>query len=75
MVRHDHIAHHAWHGAHELLASIVLLLLLSHFSHVQLSVTPEMAAHQAPLSLGFSSVPGILQARRLEWVAISFSNA
>ena len=54
MVRHDHIAHHAWHGAHELLASIVLLLLLSHFSHVQLSVTPEMAAHQAPLSLGFS---------------------
>ena len=54
MVRHDHIAHRAWHGAHELLASIVLLLLLSRFSHVQLSVTPETAAHQAPLSLGFS---------------------
>jgi len=32
-------------------------------------VTPEMAAHQAP------PVPGILQARTLEWVAISFSNA
>ena len=31
-----------------------------------------MAAHQAPLSLGFSR---ILQARTLEWVAISFSNA
>src|SRR5574341_1256374 len=31
-----------------------LLLLLSHFSCVQLSVTPETAAHQAPLSLGFS---------------------
>ena len=31
-----------------------LLLLLSHFSHVQLCVTPETAAHQAPLSLGFS---------------------
>ena len=29
-------------------------LLLSHFSHVQLCVTPETAAHQAPLSLGFS---------------------
>ena len=34
--------------------SHVLLLLLSHFSHVQLCATPEMAAHQAPLSLGFS---------------------
>ena len=32
----------------------VLLLLLSRFSHVQLCVTPQMAAHQAPLSLGFS---------------------
>ena len=32
---------------------ILLLLLLSHFSCVRLCVTPEMAAHQAPLSLGF----------------------
>ena len=32
----------------------MLLLLLSHFSHVRLCATPEMAAHQAPLSLGFS---------------------
>ena len=31
-----------------------MLLLLSHFSHVRLCVTPEMAAHQAPPSLGFS---------------------
>ena len=31
-----------------------LLLLLSHFSHVRLCVTPQMAAHQAPPSLGFS---------------------
>ena len=95
----------------------VLLLLLSRFSRVQLCVTPQTAAHQAPLSLGFSRqehwsgvplpsptygpaaatakslqscpalcdpidgsppgspVPGILQARTLEWVAISFSNA
>ena len=30
------------------------MLLLSHFSHVQLCATPEMAAHQAPPSLGFS---------------------
>ena len=32
----------------------LLLLLLSHFSRVQLCATPEMAAHQAPPSLGFS---------------------
>ena len=30
------------------------LLLLSHFSCVQLCVTPQRAAHQGPLSLGFS---------------------
>ena len=33
----------------------------------QLFVTPWTIAHQAPLSMG------ILQARILEWVAISFS--
>ena len=32
----------------------MLLLLLSHFSHVQLCATSWMAAHQAPPSLGFS---------------------
>ena len=31
-----------------------LLLLLSRFSRVRLCVTPQMAAHQVPLSLGFS---------------------
>ena len=31
-----------------------ILLLLSHFSRVRLCATPETAAHQAPLSLGFS---------------------
>ena len=36
-------------------------------SHVQLLVTLWTVAHQAPLSIG------ILQARILEWVAISFS--
>ena len=48
---------------------LLLLLLLSHFSCIQLCATPKTAAHQAP------SVPRILQARTLEWVAISFSNA
>ena len=33
---------------------LLLLLLLSRFSCVRLCATPEMAAHQAPLSLGFS---------------------
>ena len=32
----------------------LLLLLLSRFSHVRLCATPQMAAHQAPPSLGFS---------------------
>ena len=41
----------AWSAAVLLL---LLLLLLSRFSHVQLCVTPQMATHQAPLSLGFS---------------------
>ena len=37
-----------------LLRCMLLLLLLSCFSCVQLCATPEMVAHQAPLSLGFS---------------------
>ena len=39
----------------------------SHFSHVQLFVTPWMIAYQG------SSVHGILQARILEWVAVPSS--
>ena len=34
--------------------SLLLLLLLSHFSRIRLCVTPETAAHQAPPSLGSS---------------------
>ena len=49
---------------------LLLLLLLSRFSHVRLCATPETAAHQAPRSLGL-----VLQARTLQWVAIPFSNA
>ena len=45
------------------------LILLSHFSRVRLSVTPIDGSSPG------SPVPGILQARTLEWVAISFSNA
>ena len=42
----------------------LLLLLLSRFSRVRLCANPPG-----------SPVPGILQARTLEWVAISFSSA
>ena len=47
---------------------IYFMYMLSHFSCVQLCVTPQTAATSSP-------VPGILQARTLEWVAISFSSA
>ena len=33
---------------------MLLLLLLSRFSRIRLYATPRMAAHEAPLSLGFS---------------------
>ena len=42
----------------------LLLLLLSRFSRVRLCATPETAAHQAPLSLGFS--------RQEHWSGLSF---
>ena len=50
-----------WHILHSniYMRLITLLLLLSHFSRVWL----------------YDPIPGILQARTLEWVAISFSNA
>ena len=44
------------------------LLLLNHFSCVRLYVNPIDGSPSG------SPVPGILQARTLEWVAISFSN-
>ena len=47
---------------------LLLLLLLSRFSHVRLCDPIDG-------SLPGSPIPGILQARTLEWVAISFSNA
>ena len=36
------------------LSDSLILLLLSHFSRVQLCATPQTAAHQAHWSLGFS---------------------
>ena len=45
-------------------ATLLLLLLLSLLSRVQLCVTPLMAAHQAPLSLGFS--------RQEHWSGLQF---
>ena len=38
---------------------MLLLLLLSHVSRVQLCATPQTAAHQAPPSLGFSKNTGV----------------
>ena len=46
----------------------LLLLLLSRFSRVRLCATPRDGNPSG------SPVPGILQARTLAWVAISFSN-
>ena len=61
------MAEHVLRGRHypkyfvsDPLKNLVLLLLLSHFSRVRLC---------DPID----AVPGILQARTLEWVAISFS--
>ena len=49
---------------HKRVSSAYLLLLLNRFSHVRLCATPPG-----------SPISEILQARTLEWVAISFSNA
>ena len=51
-----------------LLLLLLLLLLLSHFNRVQLCDHIDGSPPGSP-------APGILQARTLEWVAISFSSA
>ena len=61
---HAHSRNHVWLAeAHQASLSmgfprqqywLLLLLLLSCFSHIWLSATPETADHQAPPSLGFS---------------------
>ena len=51
-----------------ILSELLLLLLLSRFSRVRLCDLTDGSPPGSP-------VPGILQARTLEWVGISFSNA
>ena len=51
-----------------------MLLLLSHFSRIRLCATLTLCDPIDGSPPG-SPVPGILKARTLEWVAISFSNA
>ena len=46
---------------------LLLLLLLSRISHVRLCATPLTAAHQAPLSLGFS--------RQEHWSGLPFPSS
>ena len=53
----------------KVMTNLLLLLLLSRFSHVRLCCDPIDGSPPG------SPVPRILQARTLEWVAISFSNA
>ena len=50
--------------------TLLLLLLLSHFSRFTATLYDPIDG-----SPPGSAIPGILQARTLEWVAISFSNA
>ena len=50
------------------LFTLLLLLLLSHFSHVRLCDPRDGSPPGSP-------IPGIVQARTMEWVAVSFSNA
>ena len=55
---------------HSKYVSTLLLLLLSYFSRVRPTLCDPIDG-----SPPGSAVPGILQARTLEWVSISFSNA
>ena len=57
-----------WHLRRDSDLLLLLLLLLSRFSRVWLCANTDGSPSGSP-------VPGILQARTLEWVAISFSNA
>ena len=57
-----------WVCVHTCVCALAALLLLIRFSRVQLCDPIDGSPPGSP-------VPGILQARTLEWVAISFSNA
>jgi len=60
----DSLAGLGLHAQNKTIQYLLLLLLLSRFSHVQLCATPEKAAHQAPPSLGFS--------RQKHWSGLPF---
>ena len=53
-----------WHWSKWTWKILLVLLLLSHFSRVQLCATPQMAAYQSPPSLGFS--------RQEQWNGLPF---
>ena len=57
-----------WELSEQLSLQLLLLLLLSCFSRVRLCDPIDGSPPGSP-------VPGILQAKTLEWIAISFSNA
>ena len=61
-------------GDFYLLSQLLLLLLLSHFSRVRLKCATPLCDPIDGSPPG-SPVPGVLRARTLEWVAISFSSA
>ena len=62
------LRHYRSNAEFDTLIDLVIVLLLSHFSRVRLCDPIDSSPPSSP-------VPGILQARTLEWVAISFSNA
>ena len=68
-VRHDWATDLIWsdHFSSRCKSPHSYLLLLSRFSCVRLCGTPEMAAHQAPLSLGFS--------RQEHWSVLPFPSS
>ena len=53
LLHYREILYHLSHSTFRFFSN-VLLLLLSRFSRVRLCATPQTAAHQASLSLGFS---------------------
>ena len=63
----------SWYSAIPLAASFVLVSLTAVLPSFTSDIEQENSVSTEYVSR--SSVPGILQARTLEWVAISFSNA
>ena len=64
MQHSDSFTHIMYQFFFRLFSHLLLLLLLSRFSHVRLCATPQTAAHKGPLSLGFS--------RQEYWIGLPF---